>query len=441
MGTKVVARTIDNPEFINIAPYNPLISKCEIKVLYIGQNRNRSYISKEVATEMANSLPGSPIVGYYREEKEDFADHGEKIIIDDEGIKFECMTTPYGFVAPNAKVWFQKFEEEDEFGNKIEREYLMTTGYLWTGQFEEAQKILEGGRPQSMEIDEETLKGHWSTDNNSGLDFFIINDAIFSKLCILGDDVEPCFEGASITKPEVSSTFTRVDENFKKTLFTMMNELKFILEEGGEKMLDNNEVIVEETSLETQEVVDTQEEVSEPVVEVESEVTVAEEVEEVVPVAESEFTKEEEEKDDDNKEEEEEKSDDKEKDKEDKYSLLETEFSNLQSEYDDLKAKYEDLLAFKLSIEKQEKEELIESFYMLNDEDKEDVRTNIDKYSLDEIESKLSVICVRKKVNFNLENDNKNQTNIEDVVTTFTIEETESSVPAWIRAVKENEDI
>jgi hypothetical protein len=29
------------------------------------------------------------------------------------------MTKPYGFVAPDAKVWFQKFNDEDEFGNQI----------------------------------------------------------------------------------------------------------------------------------------------------------------------------------------------------------------------------------------------------------------------------------------------------------------------------------
>jgi len=59
------------------------MSKCEIKVLYIGENRNRSYISKEVATEMAKTLRGAPIVGYYKEKKEDFADHGEQMIWDD----------------------------------------------------------------------------------------------------------------------------------------------------------------------------------------------------------------------------------------------------------------------------------------------------------------------------------------------------------------------
>ena len=120
--------TIDSPEFINLQPLeiNPLMSSCDIKVLYLGENRNHSYITKDVATEMAKTLRGAPIVGYFKEEKQDFADHGERIIFDDEGIKFECMTKPYGFVAPDAKVWFQKFEDTDEFGNKTTREYLMT---------------------------------------------------------------------------------------------------------------------------------------------------------------------------------------------------------------------------------------------------------------------------------------------------------------------------
>ena len=57
--------TLDNPEFINLQPLdiNPLMSKCEIKVLYTGKNRNKSLISKEVATEMAKTLRGAPIVG------------------------------------------------------------------------------------------------------------------------------------------------------------------------------------------------------------------------------------------------------------------------------------------------------------------------------------------------------------------------------------------
>ena len=49
--------TINSPEFINLAPLdiNPLMSSCEIKVLYIGENRNHTYISKEVATDIAKT--------------------------------------------------------------------------------------------------------------------------------------------------------------------------------------------------------------------------------------------------------------------------------------------------------------------------------------------------------------------------------------------------
>ena len=91
-------------------------------------------------------------------------------------------------------MWFQIFEETDEFGNVETREYLMTTGYLWTGQYPECKVAAEGGgRPHSMELDNDTLDGKWARNNKTGMDFFIINDAIFSKLCILGQDVEPCF--------------------------------------------------------------------------------------------------------------------------------------------------------------------------------------------------------------------------------------------------------
>ena len=147
--------TIDSPEFINLQPLdiNPLMSKCEIKVLYLGENRNHSFISKEVATEMAKTLRGAPIVGYYKEDKEDFTDHGEKVTFEGGEITFECMTKPYGFVAPDAQVWFQKFDDKDDFGNITTREYLMTVGYLWTGQFEEAKLAIDEGRPHSMEID------------------------------------------------------------------------------------------------------------------------------------------------------------------------------------------------------------------------------------------------------------------------------------------------
>ena len=52
------------------------------------------------------------------------------------------------------------------------------------------------------------------------MEFFIINYAVFSKLCILGDDVEPCFEGSSVTAPKVSASFTKIDDKFYLVLDT-----------------------------------------------------------------------------------------------------------------------------------------------------------------------------------------------------------------------------
>lgn len=420
--------TIDSPEFINLQPLdiNPLMSKCEIKVLYIGENRNHSFITKDVATEMSKTLRGAPIVGYYKEENQDFRDHGDQIIIDEKGIQFKCLTKPYGFVSPDAEVWFQKFEDTDDFGNKIVREYLMTTGFLWTGQFEEAKLAIEQGRPHSMELDKDTLDGYWSENVNTKMELFIVNDAIFSKLCILGDDVEPCFEGSSVTAPNVSTNFSKVDDNFKQTLFSMMQDLKFALEGGNMAKVDEekkdkiNETVENKTDKTTEEVKDTETEKDNKDKDKKKN-----------------YTKEDkkpEEKKEETKTPAEDKKPEEKKDKKD-YALM---YSELETKYNDLSAKYESLVAFKQNVEKQQKEELISGFYMLSDEDKKDVVAHIDEYSLDDIEAKLSVICVRKKVNFDLDDTSKNEnkTEEENPVTTFNLENAGDSVPAWIKAIQ-----
>ena len=432
--------TIDSPEFINLQPLdiNPLMSKCEIKVLYIGENRNHSSITKEVAAEMSKTLRGAPIVGYYKEENQDFRDHGDQIIIDEKGIQFKCLTKPYGFVSPDAEVWFQKFEDTDDFGNKIVREYLMTTGFLWTGQFEEAKLAIEQGRPHSMELDEDTLDGYWSENVNTKMELFIVNDAIFSKLCILGDDVEPCFEGSSVTAPNVSTNFSKVDDNFKQTLFSMMQDLKFALEGGNMAKLDEekkdktNETVENKTDKTTEEVKDTETEKDNKDKDKKKNYTKEDKKEEDNPVP-AEDKKPEEKKEETKTSAEDKKEEDK-KDKKD-YALM---YSELETKYNDLSVKYESLVAFKQNVEKQQKEELISGFYMLSDEDKKDVVAHIDEYSLDDIEAKLSVICVRKKVNFDLDDTSKNEnkTEEENPVTTFNLENAGDSVPAWIKAIQ-----
>jgi hypothetical protein len=432
--------TIDSPEFLNLQPLdiNPLMSKCEIKVFYIGANRNHSFITEEVATEIGKTLRGAPIVGYYRETKEDFTDHGEKVVIDDEGIKFECQTVPYGFVSPDADVWFQNFEDSDEMGNTVVHKYLMTTGYLWTDQFPESSLPVKEGRPQSMELKSDSVKGHWETSLANGMDFFIINDAIIQKICILGDDVEPCFEGASVTAPNVSAKFT-LDNKFRQTLFNMMQDLKNALN-GGQQM-ENLETtaVVEEEKLKTD---FTQETTSEDNI-IEN-TSVSNYVKEEKEEEEKKETSEEKKEDTEHSSTDENKNDKEKEDKKekgsDKYSVIENELNELKENYNALQVQYQELVNFKKEIDNQKKDELIAEFYMLSDEDKQDVIMNKEKYSLDDIKAKLSVICFDKKVNFALNNSDKKEENLkEDKIMTYALDNIDNNLPDWVKAVKEQE--
>lgn len=455
-------------EFIEVQPVNPLISKCQIKVCYVSDkpNRNGTVITKEVAKEIANSLPGSPIVGYYNENSKDFEEHNRIIEISEGAFKVKDTTKPYGFVDLNAKVWFQKFKDD----NEVEREYLVTEGWLWTGQYPECQRVITQGNNQSMELDEQHLSGFWAEDPKDYSQFFIINEAIISKLCILGVDFEPCFEGAQITNFSLS-----YDDKFKKDLYSMMQELSTLLkkQEGGKMQVKFHNVqvgdelwsalysflgknysivnICEEEDNEAalyaivlnkeanqysrlpftysegvlqaniEDITECEYEAPETIQfsleDVENfELSLSKEAQYVL-------------------------------DEIPEYIELKNKFNNLSQEYSTLKntldqvneeltttqEKLKGLEEYKLKIEKAEKEKLIESFYMLSDEDKKDVIDNINKYSLDEIESKLSVICVRNKVSFEDPNSSKSGVNFN--LNGSYRNNDNSGIPAWVQAV------
>ena len=396
-------------EFINLEPVNPLISKVQIKVCYVGEepNRNGTVITKEVASQLANSLPGSPIVGFYNETSGDFEEHNRIIDLSNGKFEFKDTTRPYGFVDMNARAWFQKFEDDG-----VEHEYLVTEGYIWTGQYPEANRILAKGNNQSMEL--ENVEGTWTRNTKDDYEFFIINEAIISKLCILGEDVEPCFEGASINKFEFS-----FNENFVKTYSAFISEMNNLIK-GGTPVEDKDKIVDEEVKEE--EVVNEDENPegapAEEVTEEESK-----EEEEVETEAEAE-------------EEEEVTEEEEEPAPSPEFHVEDTqEYKDLMAKCSALEEEITSLRAFKLSAERKDKEAMIASFYMLSDEEKADVVENIDKYSLDDIEAKLSIICVRNKVNFNLEDENTEKK--ETVVFSLDNEEDDDAVvPAWVKAIQ-----
>lgn len=424
--------TVDSIEFVNLTPVdvNPNMSKCEIKVFYLGKNRNGSFINKDAALNMAKTLRGAPIVGFYSQSKEDFRDHGEKITIDGDGVHFECETKPYGFVAPDSKVWFQDFQETDDFGNQVTRTYLMTEGYLWTGQFKEAQQVLDdNGKPQSMELDEKNLEGHWAIEDNTGMEFFIINDAVISKLCILGDDVEPCFEGAAVTAPETSKNFT-LDVNFKNSLFAMMEDLKAIYDKGDNMTEEEKKDFTQDNSVEN------------PIDENQSN------IEGQTPESNPSFEQKKDDEDtagagasgDEGQNSDPEKPEDDDEKKpaaknslhtDEEYAELETKFNDLQTKFDSMKNEMDKLIEFKNQTEDKKKDELIAKFYMLSDEDKKDVIEHKREYSLEDIEAKLAVIGLHKGVNFSLDADSKDTSEGVSV----NIDNVGDSTPDWVSVV------
>ena len=525
-------------EFLEIEPINPLLSKCQIKVCYVGQdpNRNSSVITKDTAKQIAVSIPGCPIVGFFNEAEGDFEEHNRNIKIANGKIKIEDPTRPYGFVPTNAKVWFQWFEDDGK-----PHEYLCTEGIIWTGQYPESQRVIDEGNNQSMELDEATLDGTWTKDNKGKPQFFIINEAIMSKLCILGEDVEPCFEGASFTPVTFS-----LEDSFKQKLYSFMEKMQEILsneggtpvfntyaveigdalwnaiydwlwmnrrdddlcihgiyEDGNQKFVilrnrkdltyyrlnfsisDENGFVAEGSleqvapdfkpvdsvfaaadveAFEAQFAADHEEKPADPEPAPEADPEPVEDpapveepvVEDPAPVVEEEPVEAPAE------EAVEEPVVESHEDEEapvaynldevveyqellTKYAALEEQVAQLNNtitERDNtittLTVENQTLTEFKQKIDREKKSALIhDTFYMLSDDLKKDCIDNIDKYSYDEIEAKLSVICVRNKVSFDLD---KPEEKKEPVTYSIdSIDDDNAGLPAWVVRVKEVE--
>lgn len=305
-----------------------------------------------------------------------------------------------------------------------------------------------------MELDKKTIDAYWTKTDSGKPEFFIINEALISKLCILGEDYEPCFEGGSITKFEFS-----FGDSFKDELSSMIGQLQKFIDEGG-KLMQNEEVKIPVDFAKEDEENKKKKQEAEDKAEKEKGTETEEKAEEKKTDSESE----EKEDDDDKKKKkptefakeencaecgkpvEECKCNEKAEyclDEIVEYVQLKADYEKLQSDYAALvseketaDATIEALSQFKVQAERKEKEAMIETFYMLSDEDKKDVIENIDSYSLDDIEAKLSIICVRNKVNFNLEEETKEETKDPISYNLNDNDLADESTPAWVRAVR-----
>lgn len=399
-------------EYIKGTEITPFISKGVCKVCYVGQqpNRNHTVITKDLAIEMGRKLPGNPVVGYFNKDTKDFEGHEREIVVQDGKFEIVDMTRPYGFVPTDANVWFQKFNDDG-----VEHEYLVTDVYIWDGIYPESKRILEQGNNQSMELSKENQSGFWTNDDKTNARIFIYNEALIEKLCVLGENVEPCFEGAQI-KSQFSLEDNPEFQEFKTTVYSMMEQLKETLNKGGsQEPMEENKVVTEFEN--TEENKNTPEDPKKKPEDKETPPNTSacgtkkkeynlEDVEEYTELL-------------------------------NKFNALESQYSALEQDKAALDTEIAALREFKLTAERKEKQQMIDSFYMLSDEDKKDVTEHIDTYSLDDIEAKLSIICVRNKVNFNLNDDKKNEQE-DNPQGLFNLNGgTTDNAPDWIKAIRE----
>lgn len=196
---------------------NSMFSFGRARIFYMGSNPNRSIIEGEAAYKLAASIPGTPIIGLYNYDTEDFEGHGDG-------------QSAFGFVPLEPNPTWVKIDE-----NGKEREYLEVDVVVWDGRFEEAKNILSENKSLSMELNPATLKGTMVRRGEHM--YYNITNAEFAGITVLGEDVEPCFKDAGFL-----NAYSHMVSEYAKYMNNMQEN-----EEGGINHMENiDEVKVDE---------------------------------------------------------------------------------------------------------------------------------------------------------------------------------------------------
>ena len=195
----------------NLEKYNETISKGRCRIFYKGGNRNGTYITDEFAEKLLSTISYAPVKGIYDNDNEgDYTDHG---IARSQG-------RIYGIVPENPNITWEEHVDDDG----VTRVYACVDVLIFTGLYTEANAIV--GKSQSMEIYPPSIKGNWKIIN--GKKWFVFESGHFLGLQVLGDSVEPCFEGAA---------FFALYQDLKK-MVDQIEKYNLNAHNGGKKMLN-----------------------------------------------------------------------------------------------------------------------------------------------------------------------------------------------------------
>lgn len=189
-------------------------------------NRNRTYITEDFANEMISSLPYTPVKGIFDEDEIDFEDHGKK----------NSDGKIYGVVPENPNFAWEDHMDDDG----VMRRYACADVLLFTGLYPEAKLIPD--KSQSMEIFADNLVGKWKIADD-GEPYYLFEHGCFVGLQVLGEETEPCFEGAafyelqeqfkelkevlSYLKKDLKIEDREVEKEMDKTLFRLSDNEKY----------------------------------------------------------------------------------------------------------------------------------------------------------------------------------------------------------------------
>lgn len=376
----------------NLVPLNnSALSKARLKIFYKGMNRNGSYINEEIAEKLISTLPGTPVVGYYDSDKDDFLGH----------VSPESNRA-YGFVPEEMNFKWEMFLDPDG----VYRTYACTDIILWTGRYPIASKIV--GKSHSMELNPDTVEGEWVEHDDEY--YFEFTNAEFFGLCVLGEEYEPCFEGSSFYELHQQENNASISKDLKE-MFSLYKSTIDSAEEnptGGQEMEDeklkpqdlDNDSVEEEVKDQEEEVKEEENKPSETE-EVKDESS-EEGKEEETDEEEKEEEQEEPEQEEENEEEESEETDEPEEEEEEKE---EVDFNSALAEKDKtiatLEAELKELREYKKAKVNEEKEEVLNTYSnKLTEEEIADFRNKIEDYnSAVELKKDIAVCLLDKQSN------------------------------------------
>lgn len=375
----------------NLVPLNnSALSKARLKIFYKGMNRNGSYINEEIAEKLISTLPGTPVVGYYDSDKDDFLGH----------VSPESNRA-YGFVPEEMNFKWEMFLDPDG----VYRTYACTDIILWTGRYPIASKIV--GKSHSMELNPDTVEGEWVEHDDEY--YFEFTNAEFFGLCVLGEEYEPCFEGSSFYELHQQENNSSISKDLKE-MFSLYKSTIDSAEEnptGGQEMEDeklkpqdlDNDSVEEEVKDQEEEVKEEENKPSETE-EVKDESS-EEGEEEETDEEEKEEEQEEPEQEEENEEEESEETDEPEEEEEKE----EVDFNSALAEKDKtiatLEAELKELREYKKAKVNEEKEEVLNTYSnKLTEEEIADFRNKIEDYnSAVELKKDIAVCLLDKQSN------------------------------------------